>query len=69
MEKLINQLIIKYEDTVKSAEDLKKVGTGSFSDAPTAECIRRLDARIYERETFIEDLKILLSYHLENKQQ
>jgi len=57
----IQQLIDKYEDKIKSAENLKYKGTGQFSDVPTKADRDRLDLRIYERRTFIEDLKLLLN--------
>lgn len=57
----IQQLIDKYEDKIKSAENLKHKGTGQFSDAPTQSDNDRLDVRIYERKTFIKDLKALLN--------
>ena len=57
----IQQLINKYEDKIKSAENLKYKGSGSFSDVPTQSDRERLDVRIYERKTFIKDLKALLN--------
>lgn len=57
----IQQLIDKYEGKIKSAENLKYKGTGQFSDVPTQNDIERLDVRIYERKTFIKDLKALLN--------
>ena len=59
----IQQLIDKYEDKIKSAENLKHKGTGSFSEVPDIDTIVRLDVRIYERKTFIKDLKALLNDH------
>ena len=57
----IQRLIDKYEDKIKSAENLKHKGTGHFSDVPTQSDKERLDVRIYERKTFIKDLKALLN--------
>ena len=55
----IESLIAKYEDKIKSAEFLKHKAPGIFNDPPTKADKERLDARIYERGTFIEDLKEL----------
>lgn len=62
MEKTIKDLIEKYEDKIRSAESLKRKGTGAWSDAPDGHTIERLNVRIYERKTFIEDLKNLLNH-------
>lgn len=56
----IVDLIKKYEGNIKSAKMLKKKGTGEFSSVPTNADIKRLDLRIYERQSFIDDLKLLM---------
>lgn len=58
LELIIQNLIKKYEDKIKSVENLKT--NGSKFDPITKSDIERLDVRIYERKTFIEDLKLLL---------
>lgn len=55
----IEALIAKYEDKIKSAEFLKRNGTWPFSESPSKAELERLNVRIYERGTFIEDLKEL----------
>lgn len=62
----IQKLIEKYENKVKAAENLKHKGTGSFSDVPTQSEKDRLDVRIYERKSFIEDLRSLLDDNSKN---
>lgn len=56
----IQKLIEKYEGKINSAENLKHKGTGYYADVPTKEEKERLDVRIYERKTFVEDLKEIL---------
>ena len=58
----IQELIDKYEDKVKSVENLKNQGGSTWgSESPLRESKERFDVRIYERNTFIKDLKSLLN--------
>lgn len=66
MEEQIQDLIKKYEDAIQSAKNLQIKGTGAFSDAPTHEDIKRLNVRIYERNSFVNDLKALLQQPIKN---
>ena len=57
----IEYLINKYEDKIKALENLKKQGGSTWgSEAPTIQDRERFEVRIYERNTFIQDLKSLI---------
>lgn len=56
----INKLIEQFEDKIKSAEHLKKP-SGTWGDTTTSADIERLNVRIYERKTFVDALKSLLT--------
>jgi hypothetical protein len=58
----IKSLIKKYENKIKSIEHLKNRGSSTWgSEGTTKENIIRLDTRIYERKSFMNDLKNLLN--------
>ena len=57
----IQELILKYEEKVESAKHLKEQGKSFSWNESTIPSKERLDLRIYERNTFIKDLKSLLN--------
>lgn len=59
---LINELIEKYEDRIQSIKNLQaQPRDGSLTNEMNRIQEARLNLRLYERKTFLDDLKSLLN--------